>query len=347
MVKLCDYGCGQEAKYPFKNGKWCCSESYNSCPKSIEKNKLSLNQPEVKTKMSEIQKELQNRPEVKEKRSKIQKEAMNRPEVKEKISKAIKEIWKDPKTKENYKSSIKEAMNRPEVKIKMSKIQKEVQNRPEVKVNKSEAAKEVMSRSGAKEKLSKIKTFTIDQIQEKYTTFAKEEEMRYGPDGKIQVHCKYSKCKNSKEKGGWFTPSKDQFFSRIYDLEKKDGNDGRYFYCPEGCKQKCCLYYFRSDPNLLTKFKKYTKKVHRETNQNAKVFYNKIKNIELRGKKFGYALDHKYSIHDGFINDVDPKIVGYYKNLECIPELENLKKNKNSSITLEELMDDIGRLYND
>jgi len=24
-MKLCDYGCGQEAKYQFKNGKWCCS----------------------------------------------------------------------------------------------------------------------------------------------------------------------------------------------------------------------------------------------------------------------------------------------------------------------------------
>ena len=32
---LCDYGCGQEAIYQFKNGKWCCSKNYQSCPKSI------------------------------------------------------------------------------------------------------------------------------------------------------------------------------------------------------------------------------------------------------------------------------------------------------------------------
>ena len=32
MIKLCDYGCGQEAKYQFKNGKWCCSENHKSCP---------------------------------------------------------------------------------------------------------------------------------------------------------------------------------------------------------------------------------------------------------------------------------------------------------------------------
>ena len=31
-IKLCDYGCGQEAQYQFKNGKWCCSNNINSCP---------------------------------------------------------------------------------------------------------------------------------------------------------------------------------------------------------------------------------------------------------------------------------------------------------------------------
>jgi hypothetical protein len=28
---LCDYGCGQEARYQFKNGKWCCSSHANKC----------------------------------------------------------------------------------------------------------------------------------------------------------------------------------------------------------------------------------------------------------------------------------------------------------------------------
>jgi hypothetical protein len=30
---LCEYGCGREGKYKFKNGKWCCSEKWQSCPK--------------------------------------------------------------------------------------------------------------------------------------------------------------------------------------------------------------------------------------------------------------------------------------------------------------------------
>ena len=37
---LCIYGCGQEATHQFKNGKWCCSKSKNSCPmnKMVGKN---------------------------------------------------------------------------------------------------------------------------------------------------------------------------------------------------------------------------------------------------------------------------------------------------------------------
>ena len=38
---ICDYGCGQEAKYHFKNGKWCCSKSQNSCPEMRRKNSES------------------------------------------------------------------------------------------------------------------------------------------------------------------------------------------------------------------------------------------------------------------------------------------------------------------
>ncbi len=36
-MKLCNYGCGQEAKYQFKNGKWCCSKNFSSCPAIKEK----------------------------------------------------------------------------------------------------------------------------------------------------------------------------------------------------------------------------------------------------------------------------------------------------------------------
>ena len=38
MKHICEYGCGQEAKFQFKNGKWCCSKSCQNCPIMREKN---------------------------------------------------------------------------------------------------------------------------------------------------------------------------------------------------------------------------------------------------------------------------------------------------------------------
>lgn len=35
---LCEYGCGLEAKYQLKNGKWCCENFYTKCPENRRKN---------------------------------------------------------------------------------------------------------------------------------------------------------------------------------------------------------------------------------------------------------------------------------------------------------------------
>jgi len=39
---LCDYGCGQESGYVLNNGKYCCSEHFNSCPEIRNKNRLGV-----------------------------------------------------------------------------------------------------------------------------------------------------------------------------------------------------------------------------------------------------------------------------------------------------------------
>ena len=72
-------------------------------------------------------------------------------------------------------------------------------------------------------------SYTIEQIQEKYPIFAKEEEMRYHPEtGEIQVHCKNHNCPNSKEQNGWFTPTQDQRYHRMAALEYESGNGGEF-----------------------------------------------------------------------------------------------------------------------
>jgi len=38
----CEYGCEQEAKFQLSNKKWCCSNSWNSCPKIRKKNSEAI-----------------------------------------------------------------------------------------------------------------------------------------------------------------------------------------------------------------------------------------------------------------------------------------------------------------
>jgi hypothetical protein len=62
--------------------------------------------------------------------------------------------------------------------------------------------------------------------------------------------------------------------------------------------------------------------------------YEKRNNSGIEG---AYHLDHKYSIIEGFRNNIKPEIIGNIKNLEFIPWEENIKKRTKCSITIEEL----------
>ena len=66
-----------------------------------------------------------------------------------------------------------------------------------------------------------------------------------------------------------------------------------------------------------------------------------LENIEKRagyGKSDDpYQLDHRFSIAHGFLNNVDPKIVGHISNLLMMPARANNSKGSRCDITLEEL----------
>jgi len=101
----------------------------------------------------------------------------------------------------------------------------------------------------SKKKMSKSQCKRREGWIEKYHLFCKVEEYIEQPKtGKIQVHCKNHKCKNSKENRGWFTPTHIQLHERIRQLESENGNGGSYLYCSEKCKKECELYDVRSDP---------------------------------------------------------------------------------------------------
>lgn len=88
---------------------------------------------------------------------------------------------------------------------------------------------------------------------------------------------------------------------------------------------------------LADAFDLYKRKVWAETNRNDLTI---LENYSKRSRT-GYHLDHKYSIWQGFTNNVSPEIIGHIKNLEMLPYQENLSKFNKCSITLQQLIESI------
>jgi len=90
--------------------------------------------------------------------------------------------------------------------------------------------------------------------------------------------------------------------------------------------------------NIKDDYKKYKNDVMKVTRQQS---INQLPNYEKRnnsGVDGAYQLDHKYSIIEGFKNNISPEIIGGIKNLEFIPWEENIKKRTKCSITINELI---------
>lgn len=88
-----------------------------------------------------------------------------------------------------------------------------------------------------------------------------------------------------------------------------------------------------------SEYELYMMEVNRYTNENDLTtlpHHEKRGRVEIPGT---YHLDHKYSIFQGFRDNISPKIIGSINNLEFIPSRENVSKREKCSISLEELMD--------
>jgi hypothetical protein len=206
---LCDYGCGKEAKYQFKNGKWCCEDHYLKCPVYRNKRTGSNNPFYGKTHSLEYKKIL-----------KLKMKGKRNPRY---------GLILDDNLKEKISNSLKGKM----IAEKNPFFNKKHSNK-------------------SKKKMSKSLKYKIKDIKEKWPFFAQVEEMRYNPnkpdEKEIQVHCKNHNCPNSKEKGGWFTPTYIQLYERKRALETPFGMIENNFYCSDKCKLECPLYKIKSDP---------------------------------------------------------------------------------------------------
>ena len=89
---------------------------------------------------------------------------------------------------------------------------------------------------------------------------------------------------------------------------------------------------------IVDKFEKYKNDVIKVTKKQP---LYKLSNYDKRGNsgiEGAYHLDHKYSILEGFKNNISPNIIGDIKNLEFISWEDNIKKRAKCSITINELI---------
>ena len=242
----CEYGCGLEAKFQItKNKKWCCSESYNSCPKirmkfsegqkKKEKHK-QIENPEHK--LCEYGCGLEAQYQFRNKKWCCSEDTNNCPNVISKITKANKGKTPTEETRNKISETLTGRPLSEETKRKLSKSMKGKNTGPRGPLSEER-----------KNNIGNAVRYSLKDYQVKHPFFFKVEELREDPiTGKFQAHCKNNKCKNSKEKGGWFTLYGRQLELRIAELEHPSGNGGGYFYCCDKCKQECSLFNIHGDP---------------------------------------------------------------------------------------------------
>jgi transposase len=90
--------------------------------------------------------------------------------------------------------------------------------------------------------------------------------------------------------------------------------------------------------NSLSDFKKYKREVINITKKQPIYELLNFNKRGVSGVDGNYHLDHKFSIVEGFIQNINPNIIGNIKNLEFIPWKENVKKRTNCSINITELI---------
>ena len=92
-----------------------------------------------------------------------------------------------------------------------------------------------------------------------------------------------------------------------------------------------------TDEELL-KVENYKKQVRSLSAKTYKTYKDIINPNNLKKGKKDYHIDHKYSLYEGYKNNVDVRIISSKENLQMLKYSENLSKQGKCDITLEELL---------
>jgi hypothetical protein len=100
--------------------------------------------------------------------------------------------------------------------------------------------------------------------------------------------------------------------------------------------QRCPVCYRARSLKYLEGFDLYKKRVIANTKESYRKHKKSINPFNIKRNRY-YHLDHKFSIVEGFKENIPPYIIGSSCNLEIIPGRLNEQKGINCSITKEEL----------
>jgi len=296
---ICGYGCGREAKFPPRKGmtKWCCSEHFTQCPAKRTTGSTAWNRG--------LTKKIDQRVLLYSEKRKGQK-PWNKGLTKntdDRVLQASRNIEKREKLAAGCK--IKTKIHRIILK-RESKIRKELF-----------IEKLIKTKKGSKYK-------RIAYLSKKYPLAFQKLNIYQNKKNILLAECKV--C------GRYFEPKYDQLYYALY---RTQHNFRCFLYCSTKCKLHDPKYLKRNTDIEYKQFTEYVRLVERFTRRSIRKHKDKILNLQLRGVE--YHLDHRLSIFDGFHQNISPDIIGGWKNLEIIPALNNLKKNRNSNVTLSEI----------
>lgn len=173
VIKLCSYGCGEDSKFTLKNGKYCCCETYKSCPGIHKKIQSSCKNFWIES------------PDAKEKQSKLKKKQYEEnPQILKNISNTVKKYYEEnPQAIEEISKIQKQRYLDPEERRRNSERQLEYhKNNPEKGQNHSEFIKEYWSDPEARKKQSENTTNYFKDPLNKKTHSENQKKRFLNPD---------------------------------------------------------------------------------------------------------------------------------------------------------------------
>lgn len=196
----------------------------------------------------------------------------------------------------------------------------------------------------------------LKEINEKLKKEKGVDNISQLPEIKMKKHqtiLSFEYIANYVEQYGYKLLAKDRLTNKhtILKLECPNGHiiNMRYESFKSGHRCSQCFYdelKTKFTEEELQAFENYKKHIRQLTEQTYTEYKSIINPNNFKRNKKDYHLDHKFSIIEGFKQNIDPKIMASVVNLEMITAFDNLSKGSNCSITKQDLFNSYALLEN-